>query len=92
MEIEINYLDRKFNFVVINAKKKVRGDSIQALLACVEKSPMKIKSISLSGQTKSYTFVRQIYLLINMLKSLSQANLFIDGRKINKPAFPDYAA
>ena len=53
---------------------------------------MKIKSISLSGQTKSYTFVRQIYLLINMLKSLSQANLFIDGRKINKPAFPDYAA
>ena len=81
MNIRLDYHDRTVCYQIESRGKAVSGQSISGLLKAVEESEETIEQIKVSGETKSYTFVRQIYLVANLLGWLS------GSRRIS---FPDY--
>jgi len=48
-----------------------RGEGIERLLTLLEKNQEPITAVNLKGQSPSYTFSRQVYLLVNLLRRLS---------------------
>lgn len=90
MNIRLNYRDRTVCYQIGKGKKAVSGEGIAGLLGAVESSKEQIEEIKVSGETKSYTFVRQIYLAANLLSWLSGSKLIIGGRKAGGIAFPEY--
>ncbi|MDH4359072.1 MAG: hypothetical protein OEV37_04040 [Candidatus Berkelbacteria bacterium] len=93
MEIAINYEDRDLAFTVQNKTAKVKGEGAKDLLLLVGKSRDKISKIKLTGESRSYTFTRQVYLLVNLLRFLSECSLKVNGREIpkNELAGPIYS-
>ena len=91
MEIEIKYQDRNLDYLIKGGPKNKSGEGIRELLSEIEKSDKKISRISLSGETKSYTFSRQVYLLVNMLKEISDSEIFVNGKKTADFILPTYS-
>jgi hypothetical protein len=86
MDLKINYHDREISYFFGDKS----GSSIDGLLQDVRGA--KIKAIYLEGESPSYTFTRQIYLLVNLLRKVSAANLFLNGQfqEENQPLLPSY--
>jgi len=90
MKIAINYKDRQLAFTAQNKTAKIKGEGIKDLLLLVSKSADKISRIELTGESRSYTFTRQVYLLVNLLKFLSGCSLEINGRAVRGQPRPVY--
>jgi len=90
MRIKINYCHRSLKFHLALKQGGFSGKEIPALLKKLERTQEKIERVELDGETESFTFSRQIYLLANLLSRLSGAPLIISGKKTTEPSFPDY--
>jgi hypothetical protein len=90
MNIQLDYHDRTVRYQIGDGRNAVSGEGIESLLAAAESSKEQIEEIRVSGETKSYTFVRQIYLAANLLSWLSGSKLIIGGRRVRGIAFPKY--
>jgi hypothetical protein len=80
MEIKITYRDRELNF----DSPAGCGQGINSFLQLVKKNKNEIKMLYLSGQSSSFTFSRQVYLLVNLIRYLLDCDLYIDRQKIPK--------
>ncbi len=47
------------------------GEGIERLLTLIEANKEPIAAVNLEGQSSSYTFSRQVYLVVNLLRRLS---------------------
>ena len=90
MEIAIKYHDRDLDYLIKDNSKEKCGKGISCLLLEIEKSDKKISRIDLRGETGSYTFSRQVYLLANILKWLSGAELYVSDNKASGLVLPNY--
>jgi hypothetical protein len=91
VKIKISYSGKSLQFRLDSKKGVSSGEGIAALLKRLEKSKEKIASVELSGESQSFTFSRQVYLLANLLSHLSGAPLIISGKRSNAIATPAYS-
>lgn len=80
MEIKITYQDRVLKF----SSPARSGEGIDSFLKLVKKNKKKIKALHLSGQSSSFTFTRQVYLLVNLIRYLLDCDLYMDSQKVPK--------
>ena len=90
MKIRINYSGKSLKFRLDSKKGASSGEGIATLLKWLERSEEKIASIELNGESQSFTFSRQVYLLANLLSHLSGAPLIINTVEAHKIALPEY--
>jgi len=80
MVVKIIYRDK--NLYLLRDRSKVLN--ICELLAYLSNNRMKISALNIEGETNSFTFQRQIYLLANLFSKISGAKV-----KINKSNIQD---
>ncbi len=87
MELKIRINNRDLAYKA----EKNSGRSLDELIGFIGGKYGKIKSVSLEGETKSYTFMRQVYLFLNICKFFSNCKVIINGTAV-KGNFvaPDY--
>lgn len=78
MDIKVTYKDRDLKF----NSDSYRGSGIRELLEFTKKNKGKIDHLEITGESNSYTFLRQIYLLTNILSQISDIKIKIDGYKV----------
>ncbi|MCX6809573.1 MAG: hypothetical protein NTZ65_02390 [Candidatus Berkelbacteria bacterium] len=87
MEIDIFYQNRELTF----KSPKESGEGFEDFLRLISENKDKITCVRLSGESKSYTFTRQVFLLVNLLKNFLDCDLYINSKKIEKEiALPIY--
>lgn len=87
MEIVLKLDGRKLDYKI----DKTRGSGVDSLIEKVSQKNDKIKNIRLSGSTDSYTLMRQVYMFINMCRTLENCVVIIDKREIAEQILiPDY--
>jgi len=87
MELAINIFQRNLSFKLHN---KV-GDNLDDLITVSSKE--KITSIILSGESRSYTFLRQIALFCNLTAELNDCEIILKTKsyvKMDKSIAPIY--
>ena len=90
MVININFHDRTLEFKS-HGKYAFRGEGLNELLAKVAKYGKMIDRVEIKGQSKSYTFTRQVYLFANILSLISISQVTVCGKPIrDKMLFPVY--
>lgn len=67
-------------------------ESLDELIKNLNKISENLDKITLEGESESYTFSRQVYLLINLLNQLNPADVEINDKIISKKdiAVPEY--
>jgi hypothetical protein len=80
MEIKVTYQDRELNF----DSPAGCGKGMNSFLKFIRENKNKIKVLYLSGQSSSFTFSRQVYLMVNLVRYLLDCDLYINNRKIPK--------
>jgi hypothetical protein len=89
VEIKLEFASRELNYEIDG----IRCAGIDNLIENIGQKSDKIKRISLSGDTDSYTLMRQVYLLINLCKAFSDCEVAINGKQMSdRILIPDYAA
>lgn len=78
MELKINISQRDLSFEVDNKS----GHSLEELVKIA--SDKKIKLIRLSGESKSYTFLRQIALFINLTTKLNDCDIVLKSQSFKQ--------
>lgn len=88
MEIKVNFKNRDLIYSYGNKE----GKELDSLIEHIGKNKSKIERIEFIGETHSYTFIRQIYLLINILASISDFEIYLNGKKVKQfeQIFPVY--
>ena len=88
MELKVSYRDKEIEY---EAGDK-RGEGLEGLIDFIGKAGSCLKKVEIIGESKSYTFLRQIYLLANMVAVLSESSVWINKKKIapDKLQFPLY--
>lgn len=86
----INYQDRDLDFQ-IKGKEEVSGQGLKDLISHISSND-KIDKIEINGGSGSYTFSRQVYLLVNLLSSLNECPVYVNGTKQqeDKIVIPSY--
>ena len=72
MVLTIDYHDREVNFTLLSADERFDGSGIPELLALIEKYGTMISRVEVEGSSPSYTFTRQVYLVVNVLKFIKE--------------------
>lgn len=87
MVVKILYKHR--DLYLTGQKKPV---SLQYLINYLSKNKNNVNEIKIDGQTNSFTFVRQIYLLSNLFSRISAAKVIINKERVlpNKQKLPVY--
>ncbi len=89
MEIKLDFALRQLNYEIDG----VQGVGIDDLVENIGRKDDRIKKISLSGNTDSYTLMRQVYLFINLCRAMVDCAVVIDGKQMPSGALvPDYTA
>lgn len=88
MEVNVTYEERKLSFISGTTK----GKDLDELISYIGKNKKSIDKVNITGESNSYTFLRQIYLFANMTAALSGIEVCINSRKVSasRPAFPTY--
>ncbi len=70
------------------------GSGLSDLLSRLGKNKDKVTLLTIDGQTGSYTFERQIYLLANVFSTISGSKVKINGKEVsrNKVILPVYGS
>ncbi len=76
----INFKNRDLDFTLSGAKT-IQGSTLKDLI-CAVGGGKGIESIELIGQSQSYTFLRQLYLLVNTLVYLNGCLVFLNGKRL----------
>lgn len=89
MEIKLDFAFRQLNYEIDG----VRGVGVDGLVENISKKNDRIKRISLSGNTDSYTLMRQVYLFLNLCRAMVGCEVVINGKQMPSGALaPDYTA
>lgn len=69
------------------------GSGLSNLMSYLSQNKNKITLLEIDGQTKSYTYQRQIYLLANIVSTISAFKIKINGRIVtpDKVILPVYS-
>lgn len=88
MEISVHFKSRELKYFLKGSQK----EGLESLIADIGKEKEKIRKLNFIGETDSYTFIRQIYLLINVLASISDFEISLNGELVNEfeQIFPVY--
>lgn len=67
-------------------------ESLDELIKNLSKISENLDKITLEGESESYTFSRQVYLLINLLNQLTSADVEVNDKIISKKdiVVPEY--
>jgi len=88
MQIEIKIDGRNLNF----SCQDEQGSSLEQLIGFIGRENGKINKVKLSGESGSYTAIRQAYLFLNLYRELSGCQVEIDGKVARKGFIaPDYS-
>lgn len=80
--LKINYNNRDLNFS-LSGDKVIGGKGLNDLILAVGEGAT-INKIELSGQSRSYTFLRQLYLFVNSLVEFTGCEVVIEGKTMPK--------
>jgi len=70
MVINLKMSDHTLKFT-LKGQKTRSGEGIKRLLSLIENNQEPTVAVNLEGQSSSYTFSRQVYLLVNLLRRFS---------------------
>jgi len=90
MVVKVQYSNRDLSF----SSGSHSGSGITGLLSFLGENKNKVVHLLIEGQTKSYTFERQIYLLANIVSKISGSEVKINGKEISsdKVILPVYGS
>lgn len=80
MELKLYLKDRQVTYELAGEK----GESLENLIKLVGKK--EFDKISIYGETKSYTFLRQVALLVNILSKTKVFDLSLNSNSFEKKA------
>lgn len=88
MELKVSYRDKEIEYK--SGGKK--GEGLEGLIEFVGKAGPYLEKVEIIGESRSYTFLRQIYLFANLVAVLGEASVRINKKKItpDKLQFPSY--
>lgn len=88
MEVKVRYKQRGLSFTAGDQK----GDGLDELISFLGKNKDSVSRLEIVGESGSYTSLRQIYLLANMIAALSSIEVYINSQKVepSEPVFPTY--
>lgn len=88
MELKVSYKKREVEYF----SGKQRGEGLEGLIDFIGKNKQRLNKIEIDGKSESYTFLRQIYLLANLVAMLTESSVSINGKGVDpkKPQFPSY--
>ena len=88
MEVKVRYKDRELSFTAGDQK----GDGLDELISYLGKNKDGVSRLEIAGESGSYTFLRQIYLLANMIAALSSIAVYLNSQRVesSEPIFPTY--
>lgn len=90
MVINVNFYDRILEFES-TGEHVFKGEGLDNLLAKVAKYGTMINRVEIKGQSRSFTFARQVYLFANVLSYISNSEVLICSKSAqNKMQFPSY--
>ncbi len=81
MTIEINIEAKELSYKASPVSREICGNGMAELLAFIQKYGKMIDRVDLNGQSYSYTFSRQVFLAVNLLKSLTGCLVYYNGKK-----------
>lgn len=81
MEVRLKLHSRDLDFKLTQDKRTIKGNGLGGFLVILQKYGKIIERIDLSGRGESYTFSRQVYLAVNLLRSFSKSEVFVEGEK-----------
>ena len=81
MTIEINIEAKELSFSATGSSISISGNGMAELLAFIQKYGKMIDRVDLNGRSYSYTFSRQVFLAVNLLKSLTGCLVYYNGKK-----------
>lgn len=79
MNLTITYQNRDITFKSGNQT----GSGINEILSFISVNKKKIQTVQISGKSKSYTFLRQVHLLANMLCSFDDFEVVLNGKTLS---------
>ena len=80
MVIDVDFKDRELLF----KSGEFSGDGINELLQFISENSDKVQRVDFKGDSGSYTFSRQVYLLANLLSEISESSITINSREVKK--------
>jgi hypothetical protein len=88
MKIEVTYKNRDLIF----KSPEGSGSGLDKLISFIGANKNKISQINISGESNSYTFLRQVYLMANLIREISAITFIINADKIkpNQITLPVY--
>jgi len=88
MKVNVTYKERELSFV----SGATSGKNLDELISFVGKNKDRIDKINITGESDSYTFLRQIYLFANMITVLAGVEVYLNSKKVlaSHPVFPTY--
>jgi len=87
MELTVSIKDRQLNY----SSSKFSGESLDGLVQKADLS--KIEKVLIDGESKSYTLLRQVALLVNILIKINSAKIELKSKSFKKTKgllFPIY--
>jgi hypothetical protein len=81
MTIEISIKAKELSYKSSDMSKDINGNGMAEFLAFIQKYGKMIDRVDLNGQSYSYTFSRQVFLAVNLLKSLTDCSVYYNGKR-----------
>lgn len=89
MKLKINLIGRELEF----HSGRQSGRSLNDLIGFIEGNGDRIKEVIIVGETKSFTLLRQVYLIVNLLKKVTDCEVFLGDERVAGPfVAPEYRA
>jgi len=90
MDLGIRFEDKNLAFKT-SGECSLSGEGLDGILSLLEKYGTIINRVKIKGQSRSFSFTRQIYIFANLFKNISTAEVTINGRSIkHKVIIPQY--